>query len=71
MPKAQDIYDPAKEYGEAKKGFFAVQFRQNASNRSVSDLSSPEGRHHSDRLVGRLTPFHLPRCAATAGLLFD
>ena len=61
MPQAQDAHDPAKEHGEAEKGFFAVRFRQNASNHSVSDLSSPERRHHSDRLVGHLTPFHLPR----------
>ena len=42
MPQAQDTHDPAKEHGEAEKGFFAVRFRQNASNHSVSDLSSPE-----------------------------
>lgn len=50
---------PPIGYGEAGKGFFAVRFRQIASNHSVSDLSSPEGRHHSDRLAGPLTPFHL------------
>ena len=58
-PRAEaGTYKASPGYGEAEKGFFAVRFRQNASNHSVSDLSSPEGRHHSDRLVGRLTPFH-------------
>lgn len=35
------------------------RFRQNAASRHVSDLSSP-GRHHSDRLAGRLTLFRVP-----------
>ena len=35
------------------------RFRQNAVNRHVSGLTS-QRRHHSDRLEGHLTLFHVP-----------
>ena len=66
--EARDAHSPAKRHGEAGKTY-AVRFRQIAVQPRRIWLIFP-GKHHSDRLVGRLTPFRLPQICGGSWTLF-